>query len=361
MFWKLTKHIGFVAALLPFVFPPPPSHHIWPCLTHPTTTPHSDHCTHMTVKKTTPAKLRKCQASNTDEQPVKHSQCGQNDTNNDNQEDPDQWANYEEQAMETKGRAGKRGKQGQAKAPAQRWIAMSDNNCHQSGAIFTAIHPHNNFHRKTTQDCNWEEAALKLPPQVQANPICITSPSPRTLPCPTYSRWTLPESRWFSRVHLQSGCIFFGWEHSQIGMHNPPGFNQDSRGTSDEPHRVSVQIAMWILPGLSSRSIHKEFRKRRNNLIWLITKNCSNLESWILGSGINHMINRKSTPSAGLDGRTVGQSKAINFDRVWKASVKDAIEYWTREDYSMEGSWRIHNSSSLGPFWISKQRYTQLV
>ena len=89
----------------------------------------------------------------------------------------------------------------------------------------------------------------------------------RTLPCPTYSRWTLPESRWFSRVHLQSGCIFFSWEHSQIGMHNPPGFNQDSRGTSDEPHRVSVQIAMWILPGLSSRSIHKEFRKRRNNLI----------------------------------------------------------------------------------------------
>ena len=51
----------------------------------------------------------------------------------------------------------------------------------------------------------------------------------RTLPCPTYSRWTPPESR----------CIFFGWEHSQIGMHNPPGFHQDSRWTPDEPHGVS--------------------------------------------------------------------------------------------------------------------------
>ena len=61
----------------------------------------------------------------------------------------------------------------------------------------------------------------------------------RTLPCPTYSRWTLPESRWFSGVHLESRCFFFGWEHSQIGMHNPPGFHQDSRWTPDEPHRVS--------------------------------------------------------------------------------------------------------------------------
>ena len=43
----------------------------------------------------------------------------------------------------------------------------------------------------------------------------------------------------FSRVHLESRCIFFGWEHSQIGMHNPPGFHQDSRQTPDEPHGVS--------------------------------------------------------------------------------------------------------------------------
>ena len=32
---------------------------------------------------------------------------------------------------------------------------------------------------------------------------------------------------------------FFGWEHSQIGMHNPPEFYQDSRWTPDEPHGVS--------------------------------------------------------------------------------------------------------------------------
>ena len=61
----------------------------------------------------------------------------------------------------------------------------------------------------------------------------------RTLPCPTYSTWTLLESRWFSRVHLESRCFFFGWEHSQIGMHNPPGSHQDSRWTPDEPHGVS--------------------------------------------------------------------------------------------------------------------------
>ena len=35
------------------------------------------------------------------------------------------------------------------------------------------------------------------------------------------------------------GAFFFGWEHSQIGMHNPPGFHQDSRWTPDEPHGVS--------------------------------------------------------------------------------------------------------------------------
>ena len=33
--------------------------------------------------------------------------------------------------------------------------------------------------------------------------------------------------------------LFFGWEHSQIGMHNTPGFHQDSRWTPDEPHGVS--------------------------------------------------------------------------------------------------------------------------
>ena len=61
----------------------------------------------------------------------------------------------------------------------------------------------------------------------------------RTLPCPTYSRWTLPESRWFSGVHLESSNIFFGWEHSQIGMHNPSGFHQESRWTPHEPSGVS--------------------------------------------------------------------------------------------------------------------------
>ena len=61
----------------------------------------------------------------------------------------------------------------------------------------------------------------------------------RTLPCPTYSRWTTVESRWFSGVHLESRRFFFSWEHSQIGMHNPPGFHQDSRWTWDEPHGVS--------------------------------------------------------------------------------------------------------------------------
>ncbi|KIK00789.1 hypothetical protein K443DRAFT_99716, partial [Laccaria amethystina LaAM-08-1] len=72
--------------------------------------------------KTTPAKSRKRQASNTDKQSVKHSSCRQNNNNNNNKENPDQWANYEEQAMETKGRAGKGGKQGWARAPAQRCV-----------------------------------------------------------------------------------------------------------------------------------------------------------------------------------------------------------------------------------------------
>ena len=73
-------------------------------------------------KKTIPAKLRKHQVSNADELPVKHSRCEQNDDNDDNEEDPNQWANYKEQAMETKGRAGKGGKRGWVRAPAQRCV-----------------------------------------------------------------------------------------------------------------------------------------------------------------------------------------------------------------------------------------------
>ena len=61
-------------------------------------------------KKTMPVKLRKWQASNVDEQPVKRTQRGQNNDNDNNQEDPNQRADYEEQATETKGRAGKGGK-----------------------------------------------------------------------------------------------------------------------------------------------------------------------------------------------------------------------------------------------------------
>ena len=85
----------------------------------------------------------------------------------------------------------------------------------------------------------------------------------RTLPCPTYSRWTPPESRWFSRVHLESR--FFGWEHSQIGMHNPPGFHQDSRWTPDEPHGVSgVHLpdssvaSTWIHPRVNPPGVQEE-------------------------------------------------------------------------------------------------------
>ena len=88
----------------------------------------------------------------------------------------------------------------------------------------------------------------------------------RTLPCPTYSRWTLLESRWFSRVHLEFRCIFCGWEHSQIGMHNPPGFHQDSRWTPDEPRGVSgVHFpdssldSTWTHPRVHPPGVQEEF------------------------------------------------------------------------------------------------------
>ena len=85
--------------------------------------------------------------SHMDKLPVKHSCCGQNDDNNNNEEDPDQWADYKEQAMEMKGRAGKGGKQGRARAPAQRCIhpksmAIVEDDCHRSGVIFTPICPY---------------------------------------------------------------------------------------------------------------------------------------------------------------------------------------------------------------------------
>ena len=46
-------------------------------------------------------------------------------------------------------------------------------------------------------------------------------------------------TRVHSRIHLESSCILFGGEHSQIGMNNLPGFHQDSRWTPDEPNGVS--------------------------------------------------------------------------------------------------------------------------
>jgi len=42
-----------------------------------------------------------------------------------------------------------------------------------------------------------------------------------------------PESTW------SPGAFFFGWEHGQIGMNNPPGFHQESRWTPHEPSGVS--------------------------------------------------------------------------------------------------------------------------
>ena len=48
-------------------------------------------------------------------------------------------------------------------------------------------------------------------------------------------------------------------------------------------------------------------------------------------------------------GKSIGKSKAVTFDRDGKASVKDAIEHHTREDYRMESSQIIHNARSLGP------------
>ena len=61
---------------------------------------------------------------------------------------------------------------------------------------------------------------------------------------------------------------FFGWEHSQIGMHNPPEFYQDSRWTPDEPHGVSgvhLPDSSVDLPGLNPGSIHQESRWSLSN------------------------------------------------------------------------------------------------
>jgi len=67
----------------------------------------------------------------------------------------------------------------------------------------------------------------------------------RTLPCPTYSRWTL---HWSPGDFLESTwspvAFFLAGEHSQIGMHNPPGFHLES----------TCQIAEWI-------TIHQEARR----------------------------------------------------------------------------------------------------
>jgi len=68
-------------------------------------------------KKTAPADLRKRQASNTDEQPVKRSHRraqNNNDDDDNNQGDTaaNQWADHEDQATKTKGRGGRGGNRG---------------------------------------------------------------------------------------------------------------------------------------------------------------------------------------------------------------------------------------------------------
>ncbi|KIK00660.1 hypothetical protein K443DRAFT_7509 [Laccaria amethystina LaAM-08-1] len=144
-FRMLTKHVGLLPhRLLSF------SHHHHTSFQQP---PHIrtsfKHLTawHMAPKskKTTPAESRKRQASNADQQPVKRSRRGQNDDDNNQEETAaEQWADFEDQAMKTKGKGGRGGNQGRVqRAPAQ---------------------------RKTTQDRNREDATLESPPRSKQTP-----------------------------------------------------------------------------------------------------------------------------------------------------------------------------------------------
>ena len=76
----------------------------------------------------------------------------------------------------------------------------------------------------------------------------------RTLPCPTYSRWTLPESR----------CIFLAGSTPKLACFIYLDFTRTPGGLQMN-HMESVestcQIAVWILPGLNPWSIHLESRR----------------------------------------------------------------------------------------------------
>jgi hypothetical protein len=60
-------------------------------------------------------------------------------------------------------------------------------------------------------------------------------------------------------------AFFFGWDHSQIGMHNPPGFHLDSMWSPGEPSGVSgVHLpersvdSTWSQPGVNPSGVQEE-------------------------------------------------------------------------------------------------------
>ena len=86
----------------------------------------------------------------------------------------------------------------------------------------------------------------------------------RTLPCPTYSRWTPPESRWFSGVHLESRCIYLAGSTAKLTCIIHLDFTRTPGGlqmNDMESVESTCQIPVWILPGLNPGSIHQESRR----------------------------------------------------------------------------------------------------